>query len=175
MYSGGMPCVTPGTPPGKTSLRSPGSFFFSFRPNMSSLSGSKFEQAVSAGADVARTGEQHDAINCSHALAPQLLPSAGDQSRQNFRTRARARRRILHRPRSCRDIAGQQQDRDCARQTTPEARARYDGSYVTARQPHQAACACRQATAYPPAACRRARRRDPARSAPTEASAEISS
>src|SRR5262249_43190193 len=53
-YSGGIPCVTPGTPPGKTSLRSPGSFFFSFRPNMSSLSGSKSEHAVSVGANATR-------------------------------------------------------------------------------------------------------------------------
>src|SRR6185312_13295130 len=48
MYSGGMPWLTPGTPSGNNSLRSPGSFFFSFRWKTSSLSGSKSAHAVNA-------------------------------------------------------------------------------------------------------------------------------
>src|SRR5262249_31138413 len=51
IYSGGIPCVTPGTPPGNNSLRSPGNFFFSpsLKISISRLSGSKFVQAESAG------------------------------------------------------------------------------------------------------------------------------
>src|ERR1700687_6355281 len=50
MNSGGIPCVTPGTPSGNTGRRSPGSFFFWLRPNTSNLSMSKFSQPARTGA-----------------------------------------------------------------------------------------------------------------------------
>src|SRR4029079_12875820 len=90
-YSGGIPCVTPGTPPGNSSLRSPENFFFSLRTNTASLSGSKSAQPASAGMASASVTS-----NTIRELARMLsaLSVRRDQRRQDIRTRADADRAL---------------------------------------------------------------------------------
>ena len=133
-YSGGMPCVTPGTPSGNSALRSPGSFFFSLRPNTSSLSASKFSQPASTGAsrDQHRPATRCDACGASNWSS--ALAVGGDQRRQHFDARAGARRRFAV-GRDHVDIAARGGDsRGCARPTAPAIRARCGGRCGPARR-----------------------------------------
>src|SRR5665647_2310608 len=94
MYSGGMPWLTPGTPSGNTALRSPGSFFLSLRPKMSSLSGSKSAQPARTG--ITPTMTANNRMRCMRRInkSSALATVGADQSRQHVDARAGARRRL---------------------------------------------------------------------------------
>ena len=68
-YSGGIPVrSTPARPGKRSSLRSPGNFFFSLRPNTSSLSGSKSAQPASASR-LRKRCKHNDSRTCAHAFS----------------------------------------------------------------------------------------------------------
>ena len=168
----GTPCSRPGTPSGKTGLRSPGSFFLVSRKSSISR---RIPIAHAAGAAGQRAGQRDEDCSCDQTLRAahgrfltqlDFLPSAlGDrrqQRLQRFGTRAQAWRRLA--------VTGNQSSH-CRAATVSLARQADNASSSRAvwrkvasgrgGRP-QGAASCRDSSMFPAAIRRRGSGQDPA-------------
>ena len=97
----GCLALTPGTPSGNSSLRSPGSFFLSLRWKTSSLSMSKFSQPASTGASA--TSPANNTMRCMRRM---------DVFLSSCRRRRRSAPPALRRARAC-PAAFRRRSRSC--------------------------------------------------------------